>query len=76
MNSSHVIADFRVSSASEARIKLADAVTVAERAAFADRNHGVLVTRHSYNRFSVALSPAVPFGITIEHDYVRHGGRG
>lgn len=64
-----VIADFRVSSASEARNMLAAAVTDAEREAFADKTAGVLVTRHDFDRFSVALSSVVPFGVTVEHDF-------
>ena len=29
---------------------------------------GVLLSRHKFDRFSVALSPNVPFGITQEDD--------
>lgn len=32
-------------------------------------NRGVIAKRHDYDRCSVALSTAVPFRVTREHDY-------
>lgn len=43
------------------------AVSAAKAHALADRRHGILVTRHAANMFTVALSETVPFGITREH---------
>lgn len=61
-----------------ADIKVQDKATLNERlnaavaAAHADprtrAGMGVLVTRHKFGRFSVALSPSVPFGVTQELD--------
>jgi hypothetical protein len=36
-----------------------------------DRSHRILVTRHDFNHFSVALSSDVPFELIHEHDQVR-----
>lgn len=70
--SHRVIAEFRVSSASEASWRVSQAVAVAELEAYAERNGGVLVTRHDFHVYSVALSSVVPFGVTIEQDATRH----
>ena len=43
------------------------AVSVARKQAMAGRQHGILVTRHGADKFTVALSDAVPFGVTREH---------
>ncbi|MGF9649157.1 hypothetical protein AAIH32_14375 [Pseudarthrobacter oxydans] len=42
------------------------AVSAAKEQALANRCYGILVTRHAANRFTVALSEAVPFGLTRE----------
>jgi hypothetical protein len=34
-------------------------------------NYGILVTRHSPKRFTVALSDSVPFGLTVERQLWR-----
>lgn len=46
--------------------QLDDAVSAAKAAALAGKRHGILVTRHSMDRFTVALSESVPFGMTRE----------
>jgi hypothetical protein len=46
--------------------QLEAAVSVARERAMHERSRGILVTRHAVDRFSVALSDAVPFGITHE----------
>lgn len=46
--------------------RLDEAVTVARKRAMHDRSQGILVTRHSYDSFTVALTDAVPFGLTRE----------
>jgi hypothetical protein len=42
------------------------AVTAAKARALAGKSHGILVTRHGVDTFTVALSDAVPFGLTRE----------
>ncbi|MBD1593642.1 hypothetical protein HC744_16540 [Arthrobacter sp. S1_S22] len=42
------------------------AVTAAKAYALAEKRHGILVTRHGVDKFTVALSEAVPFGLTRE----------
>lgn len=42
------------------------AVALAQDKALLGGRSGVLVTRHSYTRFTVAVSGEVPFGITQE----------
>lgn len=46
--------------------QLNEAVTVASSMAMHERRRGILITRHSYSSFTVALSDAVPFGLTRE----------
>ena len=67
-----VIADFKVDHKAELYEKLEAVVAAAHADAFADRRRGVLVTRHDFRHFTVALSPKVPFGIIREED---HAGR-
>ena len=43
------------------------AVTAAKAHALAEKRQGILVTRHGVDKFTVALSEAVPFGMTREH---------
>jgi hypothetical protein len=43
------------------------AVTAAKAHALAEKRHGILVTRHGADKFTVALSETVPFGLTREH---------
>lgn len=47
--------------------QLDEAVAVARTKAIRERRRGILVTRHSFSSFTVALSGAVPFGLTLEH---------
>jgi hypothetical protein len=47
--------------------ELEAAVTAAKAHALAEKRHGILVTRHSMDKFTVDLSEAVPFGLTREH---------
>lgn len=54
--------------------QLDEAVTVARKRAMYDRRQGILVTRHDYDSFTVALTDAVPFGLTREQqDRGNHG---
>jgi hypothetical protein len=63
-----IIADFRVEKKAELYEKINAAVATAFIAGFVDRTHGVLVTRHDFDHFSVALSPYVPYGLIHEQD--------
>ncbi len=67
----HVIADIRLDHKTEMDEKLDAAVAAAHSHASADRTCGVLVTRHDFSHFSVALSADVPFGFIHEHDHAR-----
>ncbi|MDQ0827851.1 MULTISPECIES: hypothetical protein [unclassified Arthrobacter] len=42
------------------------AVAAAKAQALDGKSHGILVTRHGVDKFTVALSDAVPFGLTRE----------
>ncbi len=52
--------------AKSVRARLDDAITLVESMARKEGRCGVLVTRHDYGRFSVTISPEVPYGITQE----------
>ncbi|WP_411375005.1 hypothetical protein ACLH0K_00905 [Arthrobacter sp. MPF02] len=52
--------------ASSVRAELEEAITLAESVAREQGCCGVLVTRHDYGRFSVTISPEVPYGTTQE----------
>lgn len=47
--------------------QLDEAVAIARTGAMQDARQGILVTRHDFGSFTVALSDAVPFGLTREH---------
>jgi hypothetical protein len=47
--------------------QLDEAVAVARSRAMREGRQGILVTRHAYDSFTVSLSDAVPFGLTLEH---------
>lgn len=66
-----VVADFFVEYKAEMDEKLHAAVSAACSDASADRTRGVLITRHDFCHFSVALSPEVPFGLIHEQDLAR-----
>lgn len=65
------VAEFRVETKTEMNQRLDAAIAAAHQTAFATGSHGVLVTRHDFSHFSVALSPEVPFGLTLERDKAR-----
>lgn len=64
------IADVEVHNAAEKDVQLTFALTNAIHAAQKDGTCGVLVTRHQYTKFTVSLSPTVPYGQTRELDLV------
>lgn len=63
-----IIADFLVQNHTDKEAQLTIALGAAIRAAKAEKAYGVLVTRHHYARFTVGLSPTVPYGQTYELD--------
>ena len=56
----------RVSDRSTMDEALDAAEAAVRRHAMRQRDCGILVTRHSHDTFTLALSPEVPFGITRE----------
>lgn len=64
----HVVAEFRVKDKAEADQSLEAAVVTALSDPSYRGTHGVLVTRHNFDHFSVALSLDVPFGLIQEYD--------
>ncbi|WP_284984479.1 hypothetical protein [Arthrobacter sp. efr-133-TYG-118] len=71
MQANQIIADFRVKCRTEMYEKLDAAVAEAYFEAVGNGTRGVLVTRHDFDWFSVALSHDVPFGLTRERDHAR-----
>lgn len=63
-----IIADLFVRDAADKETQLALALEAAIQAAEVQKACGVLVTRHHYSKFTVALSPTVPYGLTYELD--------
>ncbi|MFP5311339.1 MAG: hypothetical protein ACLGH7_02845 [Actinomycetes bacterium] len=47
--------------------ELDNAVAAAKLQALKDQCHGILVTRLGVDKFTIALSDTVPFGLTREH---------
>lgn len=65
-----IIADIRIQHKAELSEKLDAAVAAAHAQATTAPTRGVLVTRHDFDHFSVALSPDVPFGVIHESDQI------
>lgn len=63
-----IIAELQIQSPADREIQLSLALQAAIEAAKAEKTCGVLVTRHDYARFTIALSPTVPYGQTHELD--------
>lgn len=64
------ISEVEVHNAADKDIQLTIALGNAIRVAQEDSTCGVLVTRHQYTKFTVSLSPTVPYGQTRELDLV------
>lgn len=65
-----IIADLSVQDPADKETQLTLALEAAIQAAKVEKACGVLVTRHHYAKFTVALSPTVPYGQTYELDLV------
>lgn len=50
--------------------RLDAAVAIARRRTMEEGRQGILVTRNGFGSFTVALSDAVPFGVTLEQELV------
>lgn len=69
MRDEKLIADFVVATLEERDFELDRALSAAQSLASMDARLGVLVTRHDFWRFSVALTADVPYGQIRECDY-------
>lgn len=63
-----VVAEFHVKDKADMDENLDAAVMAAISHSLTDGTCGVVVTRHDFGHFSVALSPDVPFGLVHEQD--------
>lgn len=64
----HIVSEIIVTDAGHLDTELNKAVKAAVEFAAQEKRHGILVTRHEFSRFTVALTPDVPFGLIHEHD--------
>ncbi len=71
-----LVADLLVTSKEDRDFELNQAVAAATTKALKDRQHGVLVTRHDFSHYTVALTTSVPFGQIHESDQVSTNGVG
>lgn len=69
MRDEKLIADFVVATLEERDFELNRALSTARSITSMDARLGVLVTRHDFWRFSVALTAEVPYGQIQERDY-------
>jgi len=72
MTNDTLIADFVVATVQERDFELERAITTAEFRASKDRKLGIIVTRHDFCHFSVALTADVPYGLICERDHADH----
>lgn len=63
-----LIADLCVRNPADKDEQISSALATAIHAANAEKDCGVLITRHHYGRFTIALSAKVPYGQTRELD--------
>lgn len=65
-----IIADIKVQHRAELNERLDTAIAAAHAEA-STNCRGVLVTRHDFDHYTVALSPTIPFGVIHEVDQAR-----
>lgn len=58
--------EVKVDSATHLHERLNAAVETARQKAIKHGKHGILVTQYGYGNFMVAISPEVPYGLTLE----------
>lgn len=63
-----IIADLRISTKADIDRHLTHAVATAIEKAEAKGSQGILITRHDFSHFTVALTPTVPFRLIKERD--------
>jgi hypothetical protein len=50
------------------------AVEIVREYAVRELGHGICVTRHEIDLYTVALNPHVPYGMTVERDWLNSCG--
>lgn len=71
MSTNVLIAEFTATTPGQRDQGLTKALSVAKTRAARDGKSGILITRHHFRRFSVTLTPAVPYGSIHERDYAQ-----
>lgn len=66
MRTPHAILEVTAQDAESLQINLTAAVEQARDVAMSVGCHGIMVTQHGFNFFTVKLSPDVPYGETFE----------
>jgi hypothetical protein len=66
-----LIADLFVQNPIDRDDQFSSALERAIAAASGAKDRGILITRHHYSRYTITLSPTVPYGETREHDLVQ-----
>lgn len=61
-----LIAEITATEASTLEDEINNAVEEARAKAEREGQHGILVTRHGHSRFTIEISPEVPYGLTQE----------
>lgn len=61
-----LIAEIAATEVSTLEAELNNAVEKARAKAEQEGRHGILVTRHGHSRFTIEISPEVPYGLTQE----------
>lgn len=62
-----ILTEFRVQCRAEMEERINSAIAAAH-CELSDRSGGILVTRHTFDHFSVAVVPHIPFGLIYEQD--------
>jgi hypothetical protein len=66
-----ILVEFRAQGAADAEEQLNAAVEVVRRGVGHNRGGGILITRHDFDHYSVAVSAEVPYGWIHENDLAR-----
>ncbi|SKB72983.1 hypothetical protein SAMN05660916_02355 [Arthrobacter sp. 31Cvi3.1E] len=70
-----ILVDLRSLGATDVQERINAAVETARRAATENRDGGILITRHDFDHYSVAVSADVPYGWIHENDLVTRKGQ-
>jgi hypothetical protein len=63
-----IVIDIIVANTAQRDAELNRAVQIAAECASQEKRRGIVVTRHNFSRFTVKLTPEVPFGLIQEND--------